>query len=208
MRIVVTAGPTREPIDDVRFLSNRSTGKLGYALAAALARRHEVTLVSGPTALVPPKRVAFVSVETAREMHAAVLGYLEQTDAVIMNAAVADYRPVRRRRGKIPKGPDLTLSLVRTVDILADLGRRKRPGQVLIGFALEARSGLSRARRKLAEKNLDAIVRNDLTTMGADTLSGTLIEADGTLTRLEDISKSALAGILEKVIRKVAGHDG
>ena len=203
----MTAGPTREPLDAVRFLSNRSTGKLGYALAAALSRRHEVTLVSGPTALAAPRGVRFVSVETAREMHAAVLACFREADAVIMNAAVADYRPARRRRGKIAKGPPMTLALVRNVDILDDLGRRKRPGQVLIGFALETRKGLARARRKLAEKNLDAIVRNDVATMGADTVSGMLVEADGTLTRLDNISKRALAGILERVIRKVISHD-
>jgi len=140
-------------------------------------------------------------------MHAAVLDCFKKADAVIMNAAVADYRPARARRGKIAKGSNLTLTLVHNVDILADLGRRKRPGQALIGFALEARKGLSRARKKLADKNLDAIVRNDLATMGADTVSGTLIEADGTLTVLEGISKRALAGVLEKVIRKVASHD-
>lgn len=203
----MTAGPTREPLDAVRFLSNRSTGKLGYAIAGALARRHEVTLVSGPTALRAPRGVRFVPVETAREMHAAVVRRFGEADAVIMNAAVADYRPARRRRGKIAKGGTLTLALVRNVDILLDLGRRKRPGQVLIGFALEARKGLARARKKLREKNLDAIVRNDLSTMGADTVSGTLIEADGTLTKLDGVSKRALAGILEHVIRKAAGHD-
>ena len=210
MRIIVTAGPTREPIDAVRFITNRSTGKFGYALASALSHRHEVTLISGPTALRAPRNVRFIGVETARQMRSEVLRRFKRCDAVIMNAAVCDYRPARRRTGKLRKErASLSLDLVRNPDILADLGRRKRPGQVLIGFALETRKGLVRARRKLREKNLDAVFRNDPDALGSDVVTGCLIEADGAITEFENVLKSTFARVLEKVIRKVKdGTDG
>ena len=208
MRIIVTAGPTREPIDSVRFLSNRSSGKLGYAIARALARRHDVTLVSGPTALAPPPGVTFVPVETARQMYREVVSRFARADVVIMNAAVADYRPARVRRGKIPKGDGpMHLTLVRNPDILAALGRRKKPAQVLVGFALEARKGLDRAWRKLREKNLDIIVCNDLSTMGSERADGAILERDGAVTPLAGLSKAALARLIEKFIGKARDDD-
>ncbi|MFH0963994.1 MAG: phosphopantothenoylcysteine decarboxylase [Planctomycetota bacterium] len=204
MRILVTAGPTREPVDSVRYLSNRSSGSMGYAIARRLSRRHRVTLVSGPTALRPPKDVEFVVVETAREMRREVLRRFRRVDAVVMCAAVTDYRPARRVLGKIRKGTGpLRLDLVLNPDILAELGRRKRRGQVLVGFALEARKGLARARRKLRTKKLDAILRNDLSTIGAAKVRGELIQADGAVTPINGLPKRAVAELIEKVILKV-----
>ena len=204
MRIIVTAGPTRESIDAVRFLSNRSTGSMGYAIARALAVRHEVVLVSGPVQLSPPRNVEFVSVETAREMRTEVVRRFAESDAVVMCAAVADYRPARRIRGKIRKdGQPRRLDLVPNPDILAELGRRKRPGQVLVGFALEAGRGLTAARRKLRAKHLDAIFRNEIGTMGAPSVRGELIEADGNVTPIRNLSKERVAKLIEKLIGKL-----
>lgn len=204
MRIIVTAGPTREPIDSVRYLSNRSTGSMGYAIARALAVRHEVVLVSGPVQLSAPRGVEFVSVETAREMRAEVVRRFARSDAVVMCAAVADYRPARRIRGKIRKdGRPRSLELVPNPDILAELGRRKRPGQVLIGFALEAGRGLEGARRKLRSKNLDAIVRNEIETMGAASVRGEVIEASGDVTPIPGLSKERVAKLIEELIGKL-----
>ena len=204
MRIIVTAGPTREPIDSVRYLSNRSTGSMGYAIARALAVRHEVVLVSGPVQLSAPRGVEFVSVETAREMRAEVVRRFARSDAVVMCAAVADYRPARRIRGKIRKDDrPRSLELVPNPDILAELGRRKRPGQVLIGFALEAGRGLAGARRKLRSKNLDAIVRNEIETMGAASVRGEVIEASGDVTPIPGLSKERVAKLIEELIGKL-----
>ena len=204
MRIIVTAGPTREPIDSVRYLSNRSTGSMGYAIARALAVRHEVVLVSGPVQLSAPRGVEFVSVETAREMRAEVVRRFAKSNAVVMCAAVADYRPARRIRGKIRKDDrPRSLELVPNPDILAELGRRKRPGQVLIGFALEAGRGLAGARRKLRSKNLDAIVRNEIETMGAASVRGEVIEASGDVTPIRGLSKERVAELIEELIGKL-----
>lgn len=195
-RVLVTAGPTREPLDPVRFLSNRSSGKMGYALAeAARARGATVTLVSGPVSLAAPGGVETVRVETARQMRDAVLARAEMMDIVIAAAAVADYRPADVAAQKIKKGgpptpnnggtgreeagastpaPPLlraggasSLRLERTDDILAGLGQRKRAGQTLVGFAAETERLLDNARRKLSGKNLDWIVANDVSAEGA-----------------------------------------
>ena len=139
MNILITAGPTREAIDPVRFLSNRSTGKMGYALArAAREAGHTVILVSGPVALEPPAGVAVVAVESASDMACAVKSRAPEADLVIMAAAVADYRPRKISPGKLKKQPGaLVLELERTEDILASLGHMKRPGQILVGFAAD-----------------------------------------------------------------------
>ena len=168
-RVLVTAGPTREPIDPVRFLSNRSSGKMGYALAeAALIRGAEVTLVSGPTGLSKPGGIEFVRVETAAEMRDAVLSHAELSDIVIAAAAVADFRPAETAAQKIKKGASAPiLELTANDDILAMLGQQKRPGQILVGFAAETENLLAHARHKLEAKNLDWIVANDVTAAGA-----------------------------------------
>ena len=170
-RIVVTAGPTVEDLDPARFLGNRSSGRMGFALAQeAAARGAAVVLVAGPTSLDPPAAASVVRVRSAREMHAAVLVEADRADAVIMAAAVADYAPAGGASAvKIEKGGPLVLHLERTPDILADLGRRRgeaaRP--VLIGFAAETGDLESRARRKLVAKRVDLIVANDITEPGS-----------------------------------------
>jgi len=167
VRMVVTAGGTREPIDAVRVIANRSTGKQGYALAAEAARRGaQVTLVS--TVERPaPTGVEVLAVETAAEMKCAVDGLFERTDVVVMTAAVADFRPVARAEGKIKKADGIPeIRLEPTPDILAGLGERKRPGQILVGFAAETDDLVAHAADKLRRKNLDLVVANDVSRPG------------------------------------------
>ena len=162
--VLVTAGPTREPIDPARFLSNRSSGRMGFALARAACRRGaEVILVSGPTELPTPVGVTRVDIETARQMYDAVLAHAEGADIIIKSAAVADYRPCRCFSEKVKKEQiERQLELEKNPDILAELGRRKKKGQVLIGFAAESSRLESEGRRKLAAKNLDMIAVNNI----------------------------------------------
>ncbi len=207
MTILVTAGPTRERLDPVRFLSNRSTGKMGYALAAAAAARgHDVILVSGPTALAAPSDVRLIPVESAAEMTEAVYHEAARADVIIMAAAVADYRPKRPLDRKLKKGPgDLTLELERTEDILAALGRDKRPGQILVGFAAETDDLLAHAQAKLTAKNCDWIVANDVSRadrgFAADTNAVTLLACDGRTIPLPLASKPDIArAILDHVL--------
>ena len=168
MKILITAGPTREYLDPVRFISNGSSGKLGYALAqTARDRGHKVILISGPVALTPPKGVKVAHVETGLQMHGICNIAFHWADAVIMAAAVCDYRPKKAARHKLAKLDSLTLELVKTPDILADLGAKKR-GQVLIGFALQDKQARARAKEKLLRKNCDAIVLNRPAAIGAD----------------------------------------
>ncbi len=162
LRVLITSGPTREPLDPVRFISNRSSGKMGHALVeAARTAGHRVTLVSGPVALPPPRSVALQEVETAEEMRRAVMKAASRADVIIMAAAVADYRPLVKARSKIKKrAAEMLLRLQKTPDILAELGRRKRPGQILVGFAAETENLRRHAARKLKAKNLDYLVAN------------------------------------------------
>ncbi len=197
-RIVVTAGPSREPLDPVRFFSNRSSGKMGYALARAAARRGaQVTLVSGPTALAAPEGVRTVPVVTAEEMREAVLAEFDSATAVFMAAAVADYRPRSVSAGKMKRnGGAIRLELVPNPDIVAELGARKRR-QIVVGFAAETESLVENARAKLHRKNLDLLVANDVTQEGSgfdvDTNAVTLLDRDGTVTPLPVMSKDAVA---------------
>lgn len=168
-RVLVTAGPTQEALDPVRFLTNHSTGKMGYALARHCARRGaQVTLVSGPTSLNAPLGVTMVSVQTAQQMFDAVRERFDETDIVIKAAAVADYRPAEVSAEKIKKQPgDQTLVLERTQDILAWLGEHKKEGQFLCGFAMETQDLLEQARKKLQRKKADLIVANSIRQEGA-----------------------------------------
>jgi phosphopantothenoylcysteine decarboxylase/phosphopantothenate--cysteine ligase len=211
--VLVTAGPTREPFDPVRVLTNRSTGTMGYALARAAAERGgDVTLVTGPTTLSPPDGMEVVRTETAEEMNEAVQAHGPAADLVFMAAAVADYAPADVSATKRKKGDeDLTLRLRRTPDILKALGERKRPGQVLVGFAMETGNGLENARRKLTEKNLDWIVLNDLTEEGAgfgpSTNRVTLLSRGGTAEDLPLMQKSEVAtAILDRVLAARSGE--
>ena len=198
--VLVTAGPTREPIDPVRVITNPSTGTMGYALAEAAARRGaRVTLVSGPTALgTPPGIAERIDVTTAEEMHAAVQAHRD-ADLVFMVAAVADYTPTAPSSSKLKKGEtdELTLHLRRTPDILATLGAHKRPGQTLVGFAMETNDGLANARRKLEAKHLDWIVLNDLHEEGAGFGTGTnrvtILGRDGQQVDLPRLPKREVA---------------
>lgn len=213
MRILITAGPTREYLDPVRFLTNASTGKMGYACAAAATRRgHQVTLVSGPVALKRPAGVERIDVLSSTEMYEAVLAHYPVCDAVIMTAAVCDYRPAQRSTHKLTKQPDgLLLPLVRTADILAALGRQKQR-QVLIGFAVQDRAARSRARGKLADKNLDAIVLNGPAAFGADGAEAALLVRGRPWEPLGAIRKTVLATRLvrlaEQLVRQRAQAHG
>lgn len=193
--VLVTAGPTQEPIDPVRFITNHSSGKMGYAIAqVAVERGARVVLVAGPTHLEPPCGVEIVHVKTADEMHDAVMKHFDMCDVVIMSAAVSDYTPVLVQSQKIKKKTDeLRLDLKPTRDILKELGRKKKE-KVLIGFAAETEDLVKNAKEKLKAKNLDMIVANDITKEGAgfeiETNIATLITTDSTeelhkMTKLE-----------------------
>jgi phosphopantothenoylcysteine decarboxylase/phosphopantothenate--cysteine ligase len=174
MRILITAGGTREHIDPVRYLSNASSGRMGYALArAALKAGYEVTLITAPTALKLPTGAEIIRIESAAEMFAVVKERFPECDCLIMAAAVADYTPVRRSRTKIKKDgglkPTLQLDLKPTPDILAWAGRHKRRDQIVVGFALEDRNLRANAEKKLRAKHLDLIVANTPTAIGAET---------------------------------------
>jgi len=199
-RFLITAGPTREFLDPIRFLSNRSSGKMGYALARAARRYGTVTLISGPVALKPPAGVTFVPVTTAQEMASAVLKRFAGADVVIMTAAVCDFRPRRSASHKIKKaGFSGVLELVPTVDILATLGKRKRH-QVLAGFAAETSALEANAQDKLRRKNLDLIVANNARAMEADTNQVTLLFRNGRVERLPEMSKARVA---REILRRV-----
>ncbi len=170
LRVLVTAGPTREAIDPVRFITNRSSGKMGYAIAeTAAARGAEVTLVSGPVSIPAPAHCRVVSVETTEDLYQAMMRECADQDIIIQSAAPADYRPLERAEQKIKKekGQPLHLTLEENEDIAAAVGRNKRKGQILVGFAAETENLLDNASGKLHRKNLDMIVANDVTSPGA-----------------------------------------
>ncbi|HAA37336.1 MAG TPA: bifunctional phosphopantothenoylcysteine decarboxylase/phosphopantothenate--cysteine ligase CoaBC [Firmicutes bacterium] len=199
-RLLVTAGPTQEALDPVRFLTNHSSGKMGYAIAQAAAELGaDVTLVSGPVTLPQPYGVDFVSVTTAQEMYEAVLACFSNMDVVVGAAAVADYRPGTVSEQKIKKSGELIISLTRNPDILAALGRMKQR-QILVGFAAETENLREHALAKLERKNLDLIVANDLTQPGAgfgtDTNIVTLYFRDGRERQLEKLPKREVAIML------------
>lgn len=175
--ILVTAGPTREYLDPVRFVSNRSSGKMGYAIVeAAVQRGASVKLISGPTALQPPPQVEFFRVETARQMYEAVISSAASVDIIIMAAAVADYRPLKEQARKIKKSQgELIIQLERNPDILMELGKRKKETQILVGFAAETEDEIKNAQEKLTRKNLDLIVVNNVLQEGAGFESDTNI---------------------------------
>lgn len=213
--VVVTAGPTYEDLDPVRFLGNRASGRMGFALGKEAARRGaSVVLVAGPTALAPPVEVELVSVRSAAEMHEAVMARAGEADAMILAAAVADYTPSDERQDQKQSKQDgpRTLTLARTRDILADLGawRDARPLPVLVGFAAETQDLVPRARRKLKSKRVDLIVANDVSRsdsgFAVDVNEATLVtlDADEALPRQP---KAELAGVvLDRVERMLTGR--
>lgn len=211
--ILITAGPTFEDIDPVRFVGNRSSGRMGYALAAEASRRGaSVTLVTGPTHLAPPAGATVIKARSAADMHAAVMERVSSHDVVIMSAAVADYTPAEPSLTKVKKddGP-VTITLNRTKDILGDLGKlpsRKQGVPVLVGFAAETNNVIAYAQRKLEKKGVDLVVANDVSRADAgfdvDTNAVTLVSASGT----EDIplqSKHAVAGKILDRLEQILG---
>ena len=180
MDVLITAGPTREPIDPVRFIGNRSSGRMGAALAsAALAAGHRATLILGPVEIAFPSTIRRIDVETAAQMHEAVLREFPAHDILIMAAAVADYRPIKVYPDKLGREGGLTIDCEPTEDIVAAAAKIKRPDQRIIGFSLESGGNLTRARQKLARKNLDLMVYNPLGTMNSEEVEPTLIWPDG-----------------------------
>jgi phosphopantothenoylcysteine decarboxylase/phosphopantothenate--cysteine ligase len=206
--ILVTAGPTREPIDPVRYISNRSSGKMGYAIAEAARRRGaKVTLVSGPTAITPPGGVALTRVTTAAEMHKAVMDALPSQQIVIKAAAVADFTPVSVADSKIKKTDEMTLVLQKAPDILAEIGASS-PRPFIVAFAAETDNVESNAREKLVRKNADLIVANDVADASigfdSDQNAVTVIARDGSSTKIERAPKIVIANqILDLVVARL-----
>jgi phosphopantothenoylcysteine decarboxylase/phosphopantothenate--cysteine ligase len=207
VKILVTAGPTREFFDDIRFLSNPSSGKMGYEIASAGARAgHEVILVSGPVSLKEFPEVETIRVVSSEQMAEACLERYAGCDAVVMTAAVCDYRPKQRHAGKMKKKTKaIRIELVPTTDILSEMGKRKK-GQLLVGFALEVQDARENATAKLAAKNLDYIVLNSPGTFAEDTISCEIIDSQGRGTRRDNVPKRTLA---EEIISLLElGHRG
>jgi phosphopantothenoylcysteine decarboxylase/phosphopantothenate--cysteine ligase len=197
-KLLITAGPNREPLDPIRYLSNRSSGKMGYALArVAIRRGAEVALISGPTGLEPPAGARLTSITTAAEMRRAVLEEFSRCTAVIMAAAVSDYRPVELAGKKIKRGKGpIDLRLEPNPDILQEIGSQKN-GKMLVGFAAETEELMANAEKKLKEKNLDMIVANNVSEAGAgfdvDTNVATILDRNGAVRSLSLMSKDELA---------------
>lgn len=210
LRLVVTAGPTREYIDPVRYLSNESSGKMGFAIAqAALDRGHEVVLIAGPVHLPTPQGALRVDVVSARDMLVALKEHFEGAAGLIMAAAVADYRPARRKAGKWKKKPDeasstVSLDLVENPDLLATLGRRKGHRRIM-GFALETSDGKRRALEKMQRKNTDCIALNGAQALNADRTTLTLFHRDGEQQRFEDRTKAQVARELVRAMEALCG---
>lgn len=213
-RVVVTAGPTEEPIDPVRHIGNRSTGKMGFAVAErALRRGADVVLIAGPTALEPPAGVRLVRVRTTEEMRDAVMAELPDLHLLVMAAAPADYRPAEVARHKIKKGLErLVIGLVRTPDILLEVSAAKSEGQGVVGFALETEDEIRNGRKKLEEKNLDVIVINNPNTEGAgfevDTNVAVIIGRTGREDAPGVLSKAELADVvLSRAVEELGWGD-
>ena len=203
LRILISAGPTREPLDSVRFISNYSTGYLGGQLATeALARGHRVVVVSGPTSEAMPPGVRVIHVERTKEMQRAMRQEAPRADAIIMAAAVADFQPARRLTTKTPRRARWHLELKPTPDIVKGLSRRR--GQIVAAFALEHEDVLARAKRKLRDKHLDLLIAQAMNghgePFGRRPIHAWLLTRDGTVTPMGVVSKSAVAGaLLDKI---------
>lgn len=203
MRILITAGPTREPIDPVRYIGNRSTGKMGAALAqAAIKARHSVTTVLGPVVAPFPSEVRRIDVETAAEMFDAVLRQFDSHDLLIMAAAVADYRPIAASAQKLARGNARVLELEPTEDVIAAAGREKKAGQRTIAFSLESAPDLDRVRRKMLEKKVDLMVYNPVSTISSDSIQPAILYPDGAVEPFQSRSKADFADmLLQRAIR-------
>jgi phosphopantothenoylcysteine decarboxylase / phosphopantothenate---cysteine ligase len=210
VRFLITAGPTREPIDPVRYISNRSSGKMGYAIAeAALAQAHEIMLISGPVNLEPPDNAKLISVSTSDEMFEAVHRYADQCDICVLCAAVADYKPVNVSPTKIKKrGAKFPLELVPTRDILDSLGHQQDRQFVLVGFAAETDHVEENAAKKLRAKNCDIMVANDVSDpnsgMESDENEVTILFRDGEKKEISRAQKKCVARELVKIFSNFA----
>ena len=208
--VLITAGPTREKVDPVRYLTNRSSGRMGYALAEAASRRGaRVLLVSGPTALTPPGAAELTQVESAEQMRQAVLKLLPEATIVIKTAAVSDYRPKSTASQKIKRSGPMSLQLEPTVDILAEIAHNKN-SQIVVGFAAETQNALENARKKLTSKSLDAIVVNDVSREGvgfdSDRNAVTIITHDSVVEVPETTKWEVAQRVLDEVVRLRQAH--
>ncbi len=213
MRILITAGGTREYIDPVRFISNASSGKMGYALArAALKAGHKVTLITAPTSQKPPRAAKLVNVETAAQMFETVKKHFSRCDCLIMAAAVADYTPVRPAKTKLKKtGKPITIKLKPAADILKWAGKQKQlncqrtkeKGKIIVGFALEDKAIRVRAQKKLKDKNLDMIVANSPAAIGADKSNIQIKIPNSAWLKTQNAAKSATANKIIRLIEKL-----
>ncbi len=206
-KVLISAGPTREAIDAVRYISNRSSGRMGFAIAEEMVMRGaEVTLIAGPNHLAVPSHLKYINVESAGDMYNACMKYYAESDITIMSAAVADFTPESKANHKIKKTEGIpNITLTPTVDILGEMGKKKRNDQVLVGFALETTNGIEYAYDKLKRKNLDLVVMNTLQDKGAgfetDTNKVTIIDSNNSLTDYELKSKREVAvDIVNKII--------
>ncbi|MHC4087185.1 MAG: phosphopantothenoylcysteine decarboxylase domain-containing protein [Planctomycetota bacterium] len=204
MHLLITAGGTREYIDPVRFITNASSGRMGYALASAAVKAgHKVTLITTPVDQRPPKGAKIVEVETTAQMFKAVQQQFSRCDCLIMTAAVADYTPVRQTKSKIKKtNKSLNIKLKPTVDILKWAGKNKKTNQIVVGFALEDKAIRMQAEKKLKEKNLDMIIANTPAAIGSDKTSVQIKTTDGKWLRFSAAAKSSIAGRIIKLIEK------
>jgi phosphopantothenoylcysteine decarboxylase / phosphopantothenate---cysteine ligase len=210
-KIVITSGPTLEPIDPVRFISNRSSGKTGYHLAMEARMRGigPITFITGPTFYLPAQ-VELIQVETAQEMRSAIGEHFRSSDVIIMAAAVSDYRSLKYYPDKLKKNNDrMTLELVKNPDILLELGRHKRENQLLIGFAAETEDIFANAQKKLVAKNLDLLVLNEISeanpAFGCDENQVYLVRPDG-VRKLEKMNKAHIAAVIWDDIVSLAGR--
>ncbi len=209
-KTIITSGPTLEPIDPVRFISNRSSGKTGFHLACEAKKRGiaQVVFISGPTCCLPPG-VELIQVETALEMQAAIHTHFNQADVVIMAAAVCDYRSAEYFPEKLKKNSEkITLDFVKNPDILMDLGRRKRQNQILVGFAAETGDILANARKKMSDKNLDLLVLNEISpanpVFGSEENQVYLLRPD-TIKKMERMDKAGVAALIWDEIVALSG---
>jgi phosphopantothenoylcysteine decarboxylase/phosphopantothenate--cysteine ligase len=210
-KIIITSGPTLEPIDPVRFISNRSSGRTGYHLAMEARVRNlgPVTFITGPTYYLP-SQVEIIQVETAQEMRAAIGEHFRLADVIIMAAAVSDYRSLKYYPEKLKKeGERITLELVKNPDILLELGQRKRKNQILVGFAAETEDIFANAQKKLVNKNLDLLVLNEISesnpAFGCEENQVYLVRADG-VRKLEKMKKAHIAALIWDDILNLAGQ--
>lgn len=197
MRFLLTAGPTRESIDAVRYISNRSSGQMGLALAEAIvAAGYELTAIYGPIPLRDTPTYPCEFVQTAEQMRLAVLNHWPRCDVLVMAAAVADFRPLRSQVSKLPRGEGLTIQCEPTVDIVAQAAAQKRPDQLVVAFSLEAQNDLARAEEKMLRKKVDMMVFNPLETMDQPTIHATLLRPGQSPEELSPLAKTRFAELL------------